>query len=251
MSDLPGPLKRYKELAEKKGRLAAGAFLVEGEKAIRQILGNQPESITEILACEEPPPDLRRYPVRIVSASRFRYISRTRTPQGIAAVVKIPPDTYSARLPAEAGGKILLLEDIQDPGNAGTLIRTAAAFNFSGIILTDKCADPFSPKVAQATAGAVMSLWVRATAQYLETVKMLRKKGYTLAAAELDGKDRPDVLKEAPFVLALGNEAAGLSSALRAMADFHVGIPVARDKAESLNAAVCGGILMYLTRDER
>lgn len=243
-------LKWYKELAEKKGRLGAGAFLVEGEKAIRQILVNHPEAITGIVAFEEPPLDFRKYPVRQVSESQFRYISSVRTPQGIAAVVKMPADIYTTRLPADAGRKILLLEDIQDPGNIGTLIRTAAAFDFSGLILTEKCADPFSPKVIQATAGAVLSLWLRVTAQYLDLVKALRQKAYPLLTAELNGRDGPAVMHRNKFILALGNEAAGLSPGLRETADYHVRIPIAREKAESLNAAVCGGILMYLSAEK-
>jgi len=245
------PLKWYKELAEKKGRLVAGAFLVEGEKAVRQILGHHPEAISEMVVSEEPPLDLRQYPVRQVTESQFRYISNTRTPQGIAAVVKLPADIYTTRLPAGAGRKILLLEDIQDPGNTGTLIRTAAAFGFSGVILSDKCADPFSPRVIQATAGAVLSLWLRVTGQYLEMVKSLRQQGYPLLAAELNGRDLPDVLQQDKVILALGNEAAGLSPDLREMADYHVRIPIAREKAESLNAAVCGGILMYLSAGKK
>ena len=243
------PLKWYRELAEKKGRLNAGVFLVEGEKSIRQILGNHPEAVNEIMSSEEPPLDFRKYPVRLVSASQFRYISSAQTPQGIAAVVKMPADIYTTRLPADAGHKILLLEDIQDPGNMGTLIRTAAAFGFSGVILSDKCADPLSPKVIQATAGAVMSLWLRATAQYLDIVKALRQQGYPLLTAELNGQDRPDIMHRSQFILALGNEAAGLSPALLELADFHVNIPIEREKAESLNAAVCGGILMYLSAE--
>jgi TrmH family RNA methyltransferase len=244
------PLKWYKELADKKGRLEAGAFLVEGEKAIRQILGNHPEAIIEIVASEEPPLDFRKYPARQVTASQFGYISTSRTPQGIAAVVKIPEDIYSTRLPADAGAKILLLEDIQDPGNIGTLIRTAAAFDFSGVILSDKCADPFSPKVIQSTAGAVLSLWLRSTAQYLELVKALHQKGYPLLAAELNGRDGLGVMHQNKFILALGNEAAGLSPALQEIADYHIHIPIDREKAESLNVAVCGGILMYLRADK-
>lgn len=251
MATLPKPLKRYRDLTDKKGRLCAGAFLVEGEKAIRQVLVNHPEAITEILSAGEPPLDFRRYPVREVSDSQFRYISNTRTPQGLAAVVKMPADIYSAHLPADAGGKILMLEDIQDPGNAGTLIRTAAAFNFSGVIMSDKCADPFSPKVVQATAGAVMSIWLRMTPQYLELVSSLRSQGYSLIAAELNGADSPDVLHQSHFILALGNEAAGLSPDLLKMSDYRIGIPIAREKAESLNAAVCGGIMMYLSQEKR
>jgi TrmH family RNA methyltransferase len=214
-------------------------------------MGNHPAAITGIVSFEEPPEDFRKYPVRQVSASQFRYISNTRTPQGIAAVVKIPVDTYTVSLPADPGAKILLLEDIQDPGNIGTLIRTAAAFDFSGVILTDKCADHFSPRVVQATAGAVLSVWLRVTAQYLEIVKALREKSYSLLAAELNGKDGTDVMRRSQFILALGNEAAGLSPELLNLADYHINIPIAREKAESLNAAVCGGILMYLSTEKK
>jgi RNA methyltransferase, TrmH family len=241
------PLKWYRDLSDKKARLNAGAFLVEGEKAIRQVLANHPDAVAEILSEREPPSDLRQFPVRALNKSQFDYISNARTPQGLAAVVKIPEDVYSARLPAEAAERILLLEDIQDPGNAGTLIRTAAAFDFSGVILSDKCADPFSPKVVQASSGAVMSLWVRATAQYLELTSTLRSRDYRLIAAEVEGRDSPETLRQSRFILALGNEAAGLSADLLKIADFRVGIPIAREKAESLNAAISGGILMYLS----
>jgi TrmH family RNA methyltransferase len=241
------PLKWYRELAERKERLNAGVFLVEGEKSIRQAAGNHPEAISEIIAAKAPPPELRKYPERRVSESQFEYISSMQTPQGIAAVVRLPENVYSAVPPADAGNKILLLEDIQDPGNTGTLIRTAAAFGFAGVILSDKCADPFSPKVVQGTAGAIMSLWIRVTAQYLELVNSLRAKDYTLITAELGGQDGTGALQQKRFILALGNESGGLSLKCREMADYHVGIPIAREKAESLNAAVCGGILMYLS----
>jgi TrmH family RNA methyltransferase len=241
------PLKRYRELAERKERLDAGVFFVEGEKSIRQIMNSHPEAVTEIISVKEPPPDFYKYPGRRVSESQFEYISSTRTPQGLAATVKLPEDVYSSRMPPNAGNKILLLEDIQDPGNTGTLIRTAAAFGFSGVVLTDKCADPFSPKVVQATAGSIMSLWFRVTAQYIELMKTMQQKGYSLVAAELEGPDSPDVMRQSKLIMALGNESGGLSVKCREMADYHVGIPIAREKAESLNAAVCGGILMYLS----
>jgi len=241
------PLKWYKELAEKKARLKAGAFLVEGDKAIRQIMSVHPDGITELVAIEEPPSAYRDYPVRLVTESQFRNISRTKTPQGILAVVRTPEDIYSALLPQDAGKKILLLEDIQDPGNVGTLIRTAAAFNFSGVILTENCADPLAPKCVQSTAGTVLSVWLRRTAQYLELVRLLRQAGHSLIAAELNGTAELSVLQQEKLLLALGNEAAGISKALLDEADYRLRIPTAREKAESLNVAVCGAILMYLS----
>lgn len=243
------PLKWYKELAGKKGRLNAGAFSVEGDRAIRQIMSVHPDEITEIIAIEEPPPAYRDYPVRLVTESQFRYISSTKTPQGIMAVVRTPEDIYSARLPQDAGKRILLLEDIQDPGNTGTLIRTAAAFDFSGVILTENCADPLAPKCVQSTAGTVLSVWLRRTAQYLELVRSLRRDGYSLIAAELNGFDESSALKQEKLLLALGNEAAGLTQAVLDEADYRLRIPTARDKAESLNVAACGAILMYLSSE--
>ncbi|MBA7657483.1 23S rRNA (guanosine-2'-O-)-methyltransferase RlmB [subsurface metagenome] len=244
------PLKWYKELSDKKGRLKGGAFIVEGDKAIRQIMSVRPDEITEIISIKEPPAAYRHYSARLVTESQFRNISSTRTPQGIMAVVRIPESIYSARLPEEAGNKILLLEDIQDPGNVGTLIRTAAAFGFSGVIMTENCADPLAPKCVQSTAGTVLSVWLRKTAQYLELVRSLRQGGYNLIAAELNGTAEPSVLKQEKLVLALGNEASGLSKTVMDEADHRLRIPTAREKAESLNVAACGAILMYLSSEK-
>jgi TrmH family RNA methyltransferase len=242
------PLKWYWELEDRKARLEAGAFLVEGDKAIRQIISSQPDAITEILAIDEPPAVYRDYPVRLVTASQFRYISRTRTPQGILVVVRLPPDIYSSELADNIGNKVLLLEDIQDPGNTGTLIRTAAAFGFSGVILTENGADPFSPKCVQSTAGTVLSVWLRRTNNYLGLAQALKKKEYTLVAADLAGDVGPEVLRGVKkLILALGNEAAGLSKALLDIADYRLRIPLDKEKAESLNVASCGAILMYLS----
>ena len=212
------------------------------------MLPARPEEITEIISFKEPPPLLRRYPLRTVTESQFRYISSAQTPQGIAAVVRLPQDVYTANLPPDAGNRIFLLEDIQDPGNTGTLIRTAAALGFSGVILTESTADPFTPKSVHASAGTILSVWIRKTAEYLKLVKTLKNSGYSIVAADVRGDDKPEILsRQKKLVLALGNEAAGLSSELLSLTDYRVRIPTPPDKAESLNVAACGAILMYLT----
>ncbi len=242
------PLSWYKKLASRKGRLKAGAFLIEGDRAIRQVMSYHPEVIIEILTIEEPPQEYRNYPVRPVTESQFRSISQTKTPQGLMAVVRLPLETYSSDLPSGSSRKILLLEDIQDPGNVGTLIRTAAAFDYSGVILTENCADPLSPKCVQATAGTVLSLWLRRTGRYLELAAALKKKGHVLIAADLNSNAEPEVLcKQDKLLLALGNEAAGLSEPLLEIADHRLRIPTITEKAESLNVAACGAICMYLS----
>lgn len=241
------PLKWYKDLNDLKSRREAGAFIVEGEKAIRQIAENHPDEIVELVTQEEPPEEFRRYPVRTVTRQQFLSISSARTPQGIMAVVRLPEAAYSDSLPDEAGKKIFYLEDTQDPGNTGTLIRTAAAFDFSGAILTEKCADPFSPRCVQSTAGSVLSLWLRRSCRASEMAQSLKAQGYTLVAADLDGDAEPSILYGRENVLlALGNEAAGLSESILALADYRVRLPVAAEKAESLNVAACGAIFMYL-----
>ena len=242
------PFKWYRRLATKKGRLEAGAFIVEGTRSINQIISNHPDEIIEILTIEEPLPVYSNYVVRLVTESQFRYICQTKTPQGVMAAVRIPVDIWSDCLPDDIGNKILLLEDIQDPGNVGTLIRTAAAFNFSGAIMSENCADPLSPKCVQATVGTVLSIWLRRTTNYLELISALRKGGYTIAATDLNGMEEPALLsRQSKLLLALGNEAAGLSIAVLNVADFRLRIPTIQEKAESLNVAACGAICMYLS----
>jgi TrmH family RNA methyltransferase len=242
------PLAWYKKLATRKGRLAAGAFLIEGERAIQQIRQWQPEAIVEILATTEHLPQYLQYPRRCVTDNQLRAICHAQTPQGILAVVRLPLATYSDQLPQQDDGKILLLEDIQDPGNVGTLIRTAAALRFSGVILTEQGADPFAPKCVQATAGSVLSLWLRRTSHYLELAEALKQRGYTLVAADLHGQEDPSLLcAPGRLLLALGNEASGLSPALRHAAHALFRIAVKEANAESLNVAACGAICMYLS----
>ncbi|MFC1892573.1 TrmH family RNA methyltransferase [Chloroflexota bacterium] len=242
------PLKWYKNLATKKGRLEAGAFLIEGDRAIKQIISSNPDEIIEILSTVELSPLYCSYTRRPLTDSQLRSISSTETPQGTIAVVRLPPDIYSDQLPDSTGGKILLLEDVQDPGNVGTLIRTAAAFDFSGIIMTEKCADPLSPKCVQSTAGTVLSLWLRRTSRYLELVKRLKNTGYSLFATDLGGGEDPSVLQYPDkLLLALGNEASGLSNSILSASDYRLRVPTVRGKVESLNVAACGAICMYLS----
>jgi len=242
------PLKWYKDLSSHRGRLAAGAFLVESPRAIDQVARSSPGSIMEILYMGEPPSICNKYPSRLLTDSQMHAISAARTSQGIMAVGRLPADIDSDRLPIEAGRRILLLEDIQDPGNVGTLIRTAAAFDYSGAILTEKCADPFSPKCVQSTAGSILSLWIRKTAGYHALVDKLKKGGYSLVAADLHGTEGPAGLHRLDkLVLALGNEAVGLSDALLKKSDHRIKISMAASKAESLNVAACGAICMYLS----
>ena len=241
-------LKRYKSLATKKWRLELGLFLVEGSRAIRQIMTSHPDEIVEIIATEEHASFDGRHPVRVATRKQFESICLTRTPQGAMAVVRQPAGIYTDRLPAAVGRHILLLEDIQDPGNVGTLIRTAAAFGYSGVVLSDRCADPLSPKSVQAAAGTMLSVWMRRTGGYLDLVKALKDRGHLVVSADVNGEEEPSIVcRREKLVLALGNEASGPSPALIGISDHRFRIPIRRDHAESLNVAVCGAIAMYVS----
>ncbi|MFC1979187.1 TrmH family RNA methyltransferase, partial [Chloroflexota bacterium] len=234
-------------LSRKKERLVTSAFLVEGPRAATQVTASSPDSIIEILATDEVVDTYNDYPTRLISESQLKSISSTQHPQGPIAVVRLPVDTYSSDLPDDVGNRLLLLEDVQDPGNVGALIRTAAAFDFDGIILTPKCADPLSPKCVQASAGTVLSLWLRVADDYLSLSSAIKDKGYTLVAADLGGSDDISALNKDKLLLALGNEANGLSLSVIEIADIRFKIHINQGKAESLNVAACGAVCMYLS----
>ena len=212
-----------------------------------QITLRSPQSIREYLVSGDPgmPRLAAGVPVRRLSGSQFDSIVASHTPQGVAAVVSIPDRTWEPVLPKRPGSRLLLLEHLQDPGNVGTLIRTAVAFGYHGMVLSDRCADPFSPKVVQASAGSILSLWMRRTEQYLDLAKALKARGFTVIAADLGGIPLSASSITTPHLLTLGNEGAGLSESLLAFADTTVRIPINTQSVESLNVAISGAILMY------
>jgi TrmH family RNA methyltransferase len=240
------PLSFYKSLHDARGRKEAGAFLVEGVRAVAQIAQARPDSILEIVVaenCDSPP--FPGYPARRITASQFRGASASTTPSGLLAVVKIPDDSYSPLLPPNADGRILALEDVQDPGNVGALVRSAAAFDFSGVLLSEKCADPFGPKAVAASAGAVLSVWVRKTPEFLARLRSLADGGHYCVAADIRGTEALRRVNSARLVLIVGNEGGGISQDVLACARSVVKIPINSDKVESLNVAASGAVCMY------
>jgi TrmH family RNA methyltransferase len=240
-------VKQYKALADKKGRQETGLFLVEGPRAIRQVLTSRPEAVVEIIATAEHASRYEGVPVRMATRPQFETMCHTKTPQGAVAIVRRPEDVDADQLPQDVGPRVLLLEAIQDPANVGALIRTAAAFDYALVILSEGCADPFAPKSVQASSGTVLSVAIRRTPAYLSLLGLLKERGYRVAVADVRGEDEPGRLHEPErLVFALGNEAAGPTAELIALADLHVRIPIQDQRAESLNVAACGAIGMYL-----
>ncbi len=190
------------------------------------------------------------FPSRHLTEAQFSSIALSRHPSGPLAVVDVPKGWDAPSLPAQAhiGRKVLVLEDIQDPGNIGSLVRSAAAFDFSGIIFTEKCADPFGPKAVQASCGAIVSLWLRRTHLFRVLLKTLKEEKFRFVAADTKGvAGQLTCTSTEKLAIILGNEGNGLSDEMMRQADDIIKIPFNEENVESLNVAACGAILMHRT----
>jgi len=237
--------KWYKKLHLAKYRREEKMFLVEGFRAVQQVLESAPSSIDHIITSDPHLTVSAPCPVERVEEYFTDAISSDRTAQGTAALVRLPSGWDDEEVPSNPGSGILLLEDVQDPGNVGTLIRSAVAFGFSGILMSAQCADPFSPKAVHAAAGSMLSVWIRRTAGYLSTVSVLKQSGYCVVATDLSGTGDTRFSLESKIVLALGNEGNGISEALRETASSLYRIRMREDGVESLNVGAAGAVVMH------
>lgn len=233
----------WKSLKERKGRKETGCFLVEGRKMVEEALASD-FKVRAVLVdqsrAEEfhlPESGVYAMPSHVLSA-----VCDTKTPQGIAAVVE-------ARQITRLGNRLVALDGVQDPGNVGTIIRTADAAGMDGVILSEQCADVFGPKTLRATMGSVFRMPMAVTADLPSMLEGLKGEGYAVISSQLDGEpfyERAPVGER--FCLVIGSEGNGVSEAVQRIATHRVKLPM-RGGAESLNAAVAAGIMMYeLTR---
>lgn len=186
----------------------------------------------------------------VISDQVFKDISETKTPQGIMGIVKKPAYSLDEILKVR-NPFLMLLEDIRDPGNLGTIIRTAEGAGVTGIILNDSCVDMFNPKVIRSTMGSIFRVPFYQSPDFLNTLKTIKSQDILIYAAHLDGKiyDTEDSFIESCGFL-IGNEANGLSHEVSDMADVKIKIPM-EGEVESLNAAVAAAILMYEASRQR
>ena len=205
-------------------------FALEGFKILQFARG-----IRTIYVREDTklPAVLAQYPCRTVAKKIFNTLSELENPQGVLAVCALPsPPEFSEQK------KYIFLDRLQDPGNLGTIIRTAAAFGLDGLICNKGCADVYAPKVVRAAMGAVFTLDI--------LFKEISELSGNILAAELSGEHPGKIT--GGYVLAIGNEGQGLSAEVLAKATRRIALPFDSARAESLNAAVSAGILMYLAQ---
>lgn len=235
-------IKSLKDLSSVRGRESAGLYLVEGEVMIREALkcGLKLHSIIaterKVGFAREISPEAVQVPDSIMQA-----VCDTRTPQGVCAAFEIPSHLPLSALP----DKVVALDGVQDPGNVGTIWRTADAAGFEALLIGAGCADPMSPKVQRSAMGSGFRIPISRTDDLPTALCYLSGAGYSIICSDLHGADfysRPNPGKK--LALVIGNEARGISEATRAQATMLVKLPM-RGGAESLNAAVAAGIMMY------
>ena len=235
-------------LKKGKERKEQNAFVIEGRKMFEEICQDKSRVIKAYFSdsyikehYEER--TLPEVPYEIVADSVFDAMAETVTPQGVLAIVKMPEYSLTDMI-AEAG-TLILLENLRDPGNLGTIIRTAEAAGVSGVILSKESVDIYNPKVIRSTMGAVYRVPFLYVEDFMSLLQELREKDVRLLAAHLKGQKTFDKADYSGKVgILIGNEANGLSDKAAELANEKVLIPMA-GSVESLNAAVAAALLMY------
>ena len=234
------------KLLKKKYRDETGRYLLEGVKPLEDAVGTG-AGISSIVVREGIFPDTDKYAAGtvILSGELFDKLSSTENSQGIIAVAEKRIYSEADFGKAVGKGNILVMDRLQDPGNIGTMIRTAEAAGYKGIILTSGTGDVYSPKVVRAAAGSLFRMPVLNAGDSGEAVELIRRMGKKITVTCPDnGINCFEADMVSDTALVIGNEGRGVSRGFMENADIKVKIPMA-GSIESLNAAVAAGILMY------
>lgn len=242
ISSLQHPLVKHcvKLREDRSYRQNHGSVIVSGTKLLGELAGRSALKVLFIQQSAEGLPAPAAQKQVVVTASILKKITGLQHPEPFAAEVTIPPqaDLCCVR-------SLLILDGLADPGNLGTLLRSAWALGWKGVFITEQSVDPWNEKALRAAKGATFLVpWYRGSHE--ELIHVLEAIPRTLYIADAQGEDFQSMRFCSPLALALGNEARGVSSALKAQGKT-IGIPMNRD-AESLNVASAGAILLQQMR---
>ena len=234
-------IKYIQTLGQKKFREEEGLFIAEGPKLVKELLEADAASVKEVYALQdwidENKKSLNKTVIIAISEIELERISQLTTPNKVLAIVQ----QYETDKIVSAKDNItLVLDDVQDPGNLGTIIRIADWFGVRQIVCSNNSADMYNPKVVQSTMGSI----ARVKVFYPQLEEWLAdQKNINIYAASLDGEDVTTINKIREGIIIIGNESKGISPSILTLAANKITIPRIGE-AESLNAAVAAGIIL-------
>lgn len=243
-------VKHLKKLKEKKYRDMSQEYIIEGIKLIKEAI-EESVKIKQIIICEnclnsdiipkELMYEIAKFECIYVTEKIFKSISDVSTPQGILAIV----DRQNIDLKIDYSQDIIVaLDDIQDPGNLGTILRTVDSIGLNQILVSKGTADPYNPKVVRSTMGAIFRVKIIECEDLIKTLKQVQKNKFELVVTSLQTNNSIYDLKYDKKAIVIGNEANGVKKEIQEMADYKVKIPML-GKTESLNASVATGVILY------
>lgn len=238
-------IKYFISLNDKKTRMKAKRFIVEGYHLVNE--ASKTNLLEAIISTDEKElkkiNNVKRY---LVNDAIINKIATTKNPQNILGIVKMLDHNITNLLPIIKGNKtkLIMLDDVNDPGNLGTIIRTAAGLGYDGIIMSPNTVDLYNEKVIRSTQGVMFKIPI-IKANLQEVIKMLKKeKVFCIGTALTNAKDVKHITKKDKFAICLGNEAKGISKEVLDNMDENVKIAMNND-VESLNVSIAAGIIMY------
>lgn len=254
-------IKQLRKLVKSsKERMEKGLYIVEGIRMFREIPASLfVEAYVSEGALEKYEVDvslelLELRDCHVLSDSVFQTISDTKSPQGILAVVRMRTYTFEdicgCASDADECPFILAAERLQDPGNLGTIIRSAEAAGVTGIMLSNDCADIYNPKTVRSTMGSLFRMPVYVSENLKEDINLLHKSNIKIYGAHLKGESMYEADFTKPSAILIGNEGNGLSEDIAAAADELIYIPM-KGGVESLNAAVSASVICYEVMRQR
>lgn len=251
-------VKAVAQLSQRKARSETGLFLLEGPQAVSEALAYRPELVVELYAT---PTALERYAdiaatavdagvdVEFATEEVIDAMADTVSPQGFIAVVHQFP-TALKDIFTESPKLVVILEEIRDPGNLGTIIRVADAAGADAVVLTGRSVDLYNPKVVRSTTGSLFHLPITVDVELENVVPLVRDAGLQLIAADIKGEDlvlaRSAGVLDLPTAWLFGNEARGLTDEHLALAEKSISVPIYGD-AESMNLATAAAVCIYET----
>lgn len=244
------------KLAKRKARSETGLFLLEGPQALAEALKYGPEAIVDLFVT---PTALESHgelataaeqagiEVQFVTEGVLAIMADTVTPQGFVSVCRQFPTSVKDIL-ANGPKLVVILEEVRDPGNAGTIIRAADSAGADAVVLTGRTVDLYNPKVVRASTGSIFHLPIAVGAEFSDVRERAGEAGLQILAADVKGDDlraaRDDGRLAAPTAWLFGNEARGLDDELLALADRVIAVPI-YGHAESMNLATAASVCLY------